>query len=175
MGVVARVGAAAVAVAVAGYLLDAPDLSPAAAGGGCVVRGVTAGPVAGFGTAQVETAAVIVAVGKRMGVPDRGRVVAVATAMQESRLRALDYGDRDSLGVFQQRPSQGWGTPAQVMDPAYAAERFYRALLATPGWPAMSVNDAAQAVQRSGFPHAYGQHEPAARAVVAAVDGARCT
>ncbi|MGH3677970.1 MAG: C40 family peptidase, partial [Mycobacterium sp.] len=102
-------------------------------------------------------------------------VVAIATAMQESTLTNLDHGDRDSVGVFQQRPSQGWGTPAQIMNPTYAATQFYQHLLTEPGWQQMSVNDAAQAVQRSGKPNAYAQHEQAARDVLAAVHGATCT
>jgi cell wall-associated NlpC family hydrolase len=101
--------------------------------------------------------------------------VAIATAMQESTLANVDHGDRDSLGLFQQRPSQGWGTPAQIMNPTYAASKFYERLLAEPGWQEMSVNDAAQAVQRSGTPNAYAQHEQAARDVLAAVHGAHCT
>lgn len=124
---------------------------------------------------QLANAAIIVAVGKQMNVPEHGQLVAIATAMQESRLRNLDHGDRDSLGLFQQRPSQGWGTPAQIMYPTYAATQFYQHLLATPDWQQMSLNDAAQAVQRSGTPNAYAQHEPAARTVLAAVHRANCT
>lgn len=124
---------------------------------------------------QLANAAVIVAVGKQMNVPEHGQLVAIATAMQESQLRNLDHGDRDSLGLFQQRPSQGWGAPAQIMNPTYATTQFYQHLLATPGWQQMSVNDAAQAVQRSGAPYAYAQHEQAARTVLAAVHGANCT
>lgn len=174
MALLVKAGVVVVAaVAVVGYLTG-----PGTAAGGagrCVVHGVSAATVAGYGAGQVGNAAVIVAVGRRLNVPEPGRVVAVAAAMQESQLRNLNYGDRDSLGLFQQRPSQGWGTPAQVRDPAYAATRFYRRLLAVPGWQQMSVTDAAQAVQRSGYPDAYARHEPAARAVVAAVGGARCT
>jgi hypothetical protein len=96
-----------------------------------------------------------------MNVPEQGWVVAIAAALQESGLHNLDYGDWDSLGLFQQRPSQGWGTPAQIMNPTYAATQFYRNLLAVPDWQQMTVNDAAQAVQRSGFPNAYAQHEQA--------------
>src|SRR5205085_4555090 len=79
------------------------------------------------------------------------------------------------LGLFQQRPSQDWGTPAQIMNPTYAATHFYQHLLAVPGWQQMSANDAAQAVQRSGTPTAYGPHEQAARDVLAAVKDASCT
>lgn len=181
VSVLGKVVLVVAAVAAVGYLTGAETgagntggVGGVGGGGRCAVRGTAGGSVAGYGPGQVGNAAVIVAVGARMGVPERGRVVAVATAMQESRLRNLDYGDRDSLGLFQQRPSQGWGTPAQVTDPTYAATRFYRGLLGVPGWQVMSVNGAAQAVQRSGLPDAYGQHEPAARAVVAAVRGARC-
>ncbi|MFJ3679851.1 C40 family peptidase [Streptomyces diastaticus] len=113
-------------------------------------------------------AATIIGVGARMGVPVRGRVIAIATALQESGLRNIAYGDRDSVGLFQQRPSQGWGTRAQILDPVYASERFYRGLLKVRGWQSMRVTDAAQAVQRSGFPEAYAKHEPRAVAIVAA-------
>jgi cell wall-associated NlpC family hydrolase len=142
----------------------------------CTVGGnSSAAGVAGYGAEQLANAAVIVEVGKQLTVPEHGQMVAIATAMQESRLRNLDHGDRDSLGLFQQRPSQGWGTPAQIMNPTYAATQFYEHLLATPGWQQMSVNDAAQAVQRSGTPNAYAQHEQAALGVLAAVHSATCT
>jgi len=131
--------------------------------------------VAGYGPDQLANAAVIAAVGKQLNVPEEGQVAALAAAMQESSLTNLDHGDRDSLGLFQQRPSQGWGTPAQIMNPTHAATQFYQHLLAVPGWQQMSVNDAAQAVQRSGTPAAYGPHEQAARNVLTAVDDARCT
>lgn len=131
--------------------------------------------VAGYGPDQLANAATIVAVGQQMNIPEQGRVVAIAAAMQESSLTNLDHGDRDSLGLFQQRPSQGWGTPAQIMNPTYAATQFYQHLLAVPGWQQMSVNAAAQAVQRSGTPNAYAQHEQTARNVLGAVHGASCT
>lgn len=143
-------------------------------GADCAPAGSTSSSAAGYGPEQMTNAAVIVAVGKRMNVPEQGWVVAIATAMQESALNNLNYGDRDSLGLFQQRPSQGWGTPAQIMDPTYAATQFYRHLLGVNGWQQMSVNDAAQTVQRSGTPNAYAQHEPAARQVVGAVQGFAC-
>lgn len=132
------------------------------------VSNCAAGAAAGLGPDQLANAATIVAVGREMGVSDRGLVVGVATAMQESTLRNLDHGDRDSLGLFQQRPSQGWGTPAQVTDPRYAARKFYDGLLKIPGWDRMPVTVAAQAVQRSGFPSAYAKWENAAAQVVAA-------
>ncbi|WP_216211136.1 C40 family peptidase [Amycolatopsis aidingensis] len=135
----------------------------------CAPTGAPTTNVAGYGPEQTGHAATIVAVGKQMHVPEYGWIIAVATAMQESGLRNLNYGDRDSLGLFQQRPSMGWGTPQQVTDPGYAATQFYNHLLKVPNWEHMSVTAAAQAVQRSAFPSAYAKHEPAARAIVAAV------
>ncbi|MET9294362.1 C40 family peptidase [Streptomyces sp. NPDC003077] len=114
---------------------------------------------------QIPNARTIVATGISLGVPPRGQIVALATAMQESRLRNLNYGDRDSLGIFQQRPSQGWGTAQQVRDPVYASERFYKALLKVHGWHQLSVTQAAQAVQNSGYPGAYAQWEKLATAL----------
>lgn len=140
----------------------------------CTTTGAPTGGSSGYSAEQMANAATIVAVGKQMQVPEQGLVIAIATAMQESTLRNLDYGDRDSLGLFQQRPSQGWGAPAQLMDPTYAATTFYRHLLDVPGWQQMSLNDAAQTVQRSRTPNAYGKHAPSARAVAAAVGGATC-
>jgi hypothetical protein len=122
---------------------------------------------------QAATAATIVRVGRAMGIPDRGIVVAVAAARQESGLRNLDHGDRDSLGVFQQRAS--WGSVAQRMDPEWAAGAFYRALQRVPGWQAMTVTQAAQAVQVSAYPGAYARWEPLAVAVVGGQPAADCT
>ncbi len=122
---------------------------------------------------QTAHAATIVAVGARLDVPRYGWVVAVATVMQESGLRNLGHlgerNDHDSLGLFQQRPSQGWGTPAQVMDPTYAATAFYVTLLRVPGWESMLLTQAAQAVQRSAYPTAYAKWEPDARTLVTEV------
>jgi hypothetical protein len=133
-------------------------------------RGCAGFPWVGpYGPDQIRNAAVILAVGDQFGVGTQGEVIAIATAMQESGLVNVDYGDRDSLGLFQQRPSQGWGTPAQVRDPVYAATRFYRALIAVPGWQSLPVTVAAQRVQRSGFPLAYAKHEALARAIVGAI------
>jgi cell wall-associated NlpC family hydrolase len=118
---------------------------------------------------QVANAAVIIEVGRQMGVPAWGQVIAVAAAMQESSLTNLPGGDRDSVGLFQQRPSQGWGTPAALRDPAYAASRFYQALLAVPGWQQMPVTEAAQRVQHSAFPFAYERWSAEAITLVNAV------
>jgi hypothetical protein len=130
-----------------------------ACGGGSGSTSRTLGGDAPVSEEQRRNAAVIVAVGKQMQVPDRGLWVALATAMQESTLRNINYGDRDSLGLFQQRPSQGWGSPAQVTDPGYAATRFYERLLLVPGWEQMPLWEAAQTVQRSAFPTAYSKWE----------------
>jgi murein DD-endopeptidase MepM/ murein hydrolase activator NlpD len=135
--------------------------------------GALPSPSGGWSAVQIANATTIVAVGARMRVPAGGWVVAVATAMQESGLHNLgDLGsrnDHDSLGLFQQRPSQGWGTPEQVMDPVYAATSFYQKLLSIPGWQQMPVTVAAQRVQRSAYPDAYARWEPQARALVAQV------
>jgi hypothetical protein len=106
---------------------------------------------------QIGNARTIAQVGYQRGLPDRAVVIALATAMQESRLRNLDYGDRDSLGLFQQRPSQGWGTPEQVQDPVHAAGEFYDHLVQIPDWQTGELTLVADAVQRSAFPFAYGK------------------
>jgi hypothetical protein len=120
---------------------------------------------------QASNAATITAVGTTMGLPAHAATIALATAMQESKLVNLPGGDRDSIGLFQQRPSQGWGTPAQVSDPIYAATAFYKRLAALPNWENLPVTDAAQQVQRSGAPEAYAQWEPLARAAASALTG----
>ncbi|MEW1599401.1 NlpC/P60 family protein [Streptomyces sp. NPDC093808] len=118
---------------------------------------------------QVPNAATIVAAGLSLDVPKKGQIIALATAMQESRLRNLNYGDRDSLGLFQQRPSQGWGSAQQIRDPVYASEQFYKHLLKVDGWQQMTVTQAAQAVQKSGLPDAYAQWENLATALQGAI------
>ncbi len=133
--------------------------------------------VAGFGRGstpggdddQLYNSAVIISVGSARGLSRRDQTIAIMTAIQESGLRNLDYGDRDSLGLFQQRPSMNWGTPEQVRDPVYAAGKFYDALLGITDRDSMSMNDVAQAVQRSGHPDAYGPHEAEATQIVDAI------
>lgn len=115
---------------------------------------------------QLANARLIVAIGSRRGVPSEGQVIAVAAALQESRLRNLRGGDRDSIGLFQQRPSQGWGTPRQLSDPAYQTQKFYDKLLTIEGWREMRITEAAQAVQVSAYPEAYAKHGPAATRLV---------
>ncbi|WP_398859997.1 C40 family peptidase [Streptomyces chengmaiensis] len=118
---------------------------------------------------QIPNAKVIVATGVQTKISARGQVIALATALQESGLRNLDHGDRDSLGLFQQRPSQGWGTRAQIMDPVYASTKFYKALKSVKDWESMPLTVAAQKVQKSGLPDAYAKHEPLATALQQAI------
>ncbi|MFE2126749.1 MULTISPECIES: hypothetical protein [Streptomyces] len=120
---------------------------------------------------QAANAATIAAVGIAKGLPDRAVTIALATAMQESALRNLDHGDRDSLGLFQQRPSMGWGTPEQITDPVYSAGIFYDHLVDVPGYSRLPLTVAAQKVQRSGYPQAYAKHEPDATVLTAAFAG----
>ncbi|MFD6152973.1 C40 family peptidase [Streptomyces sp. NPDC060243] len=118
---------------------------------------------------QIPNAERIVATGISLGVPARGQVIALAVALQESGLRNLAYGDRDSVGLFQQRPSQGWGTAEEIRDPVHAATRFYEALREVDGWQSLSLTQAAQAVQRSALPDAYAKWEDLALALQTAL------
>ena len=144
--------------------------------GGAAAPGAPAGPRPPSGgtitplTAEMRThAATIVRVGRELGVPTYGIVIALATAMQESSLRNLSWGDRDSVGLFQQRPSSGWGTAAELQIPSHAAKLFYvgrsgytRGLLDIPGWQSMTLTRAAQAVQISAYPDYYAKWEASA-------------
>jgi len=120
---------------------------------------------------QADNAALIAAISVQRGLPARAATIGIATALQESKLVNVTHGDRDSLGLFQQRPSQGWGTAAQVVDPVHATNAFYDALVKVPGYETMTITAAAQAVQRSAFPEAYAQHETQARAWASALTG----
>ncbi|MBB2938153.1 hypothetical protein FHX82_005229 [Amycolatopsis bartoniae] len=120
---------------------------------------------------QAQNAATIAGVGIRVGMPAHAVTVALATALQESKLQNLTGGDRDSAGLFQQRPSQGWGTYEEVTDPVHAATAFYQRLKALPGWAQLPVTEAAQEVQHSGAPDAYAQWEDEARALASALTG----
>ncbi|MFF8830266.1 hypothetical protein [Streptomyces sp. NPDC015131] len=124
-----------------------------------------------FTPEQASNAATISAVGTSRGMPERAVTIALATALQESALRNIRYGDRDSLGLFQQRPSQGWGTEAQILDPVFSAGKFYDHLAEVPGYSRLPLTVAAQRVQRSGFPQAYAKHEPDAALLAAALTG----
>ena len=145
--VLALVGALGVVIAVSSIHGSLPHLGPE-----CTVR--ADGEVT-LDSVQMANAATITAVGVRRKMPERAVVIALATALQESKLENRDHGDRDSLGLFQQRPSQGWGTAEKIQDPRYAADRFYSALKKVKGWKKLRVTEAAQKVQRSAYPNAY--------------------
>jgi hypothetical protein len=156
---IALVGSALV-LAVAGYVAfggarrgPAPAASPPPPG--CQAgTGVAAIPLA---VDQAGMAATIAGVAARYRLPRQAVTIALAAAMQESQLQNLDYGDRDSVGVFQQRPSQGWGTTAELEDPVYATTKFFAALVRVPGYTKMPVDQAAQDVQHSADGQAYEQ------------------
>ncbi|GGN82698.1 hypothetical protein GCM10011579_070670 [Streptomyces albiflavescens] len=136
-----------------------------------VVSGKGDGASYEFTPEQAVNAATISAVGTSRGMSERAVTIALATALQESGLRNIRHGDRDSLGLFQQRPSQGWGTTKQIMDPTYAAGVFYEHLAKVPGYSRLPLTVAAQRVQRSGYPQAYAKHEPDATLLAAALTG----
>jgi hypothetical protein len=142
-----------------------------ALGGGCAGDGGTGGGAAQVGSRswsaeQTANAQTIVQVAIERGLPRRAAVIAVSTAIVESTLRNVRYGDRDSLGLFQQRPSQGWGAPRELLNPVLAAGKFYDALVGIPRWAVRPPGSAAQAVQRSAFPERYAPAEPDAAALV---------
>ncbi|MEU9630909.1 heavy metal transporter [Streptomyces luteogriseus] len=158
-------------LAVAGYLV-VQYITGGSGGPGCkVVSGKGDGASYAFTPEQAVNAATITAVGTARGLPERAVTIALATALQESALRNIRHGDRDSLGLFQQRPSQGWGTPKEIMDPTYSAGEFYDHLVKVPGYTRLPLTVAAQRVQRSGFPQAYAKHEPDAALLAAALTG----
>ncbi|MFC8871864.1 heavy metal transporter [Streptomyces sp. NPDC057148] len=167
-----RSGAAfVVLLSVAGYVTVQYVTGGGGAPGCKVVSAEDGGATYEFTPEQAVNAAAITAVGTARDLPERAVTIALATALQESTLRNIDHGDRDSLGLFQQRPSQGWGTPEEIMDPAYSAGMFYDHLVEVPGYTRLPLTVAAQRVQRSGFPDAYAKHEPDATLLAAALTG----
>ncbi|MDG4862150.1 heavy metal transporter, partial [Streptomyces sp. T-3] len=171
-GRIIRIAAALVVLlAVAGYLVVQYEGGGKRAPRCTVVSAAGDGATYEMSTQQAVNAATISAVGTSRGMPERAVTIALATALQESGLRNIRHGDRDSLGLFQQRPSQGWGTTEQIMDPVYAAEKFYEHLDKVPGYSRLPLTVAAQRVQRSGFPQAYAKHEPDASLLAAAMTG----
>jgi len=164
-------------VGVIAMLFASATGDPGANGGAglalCSSQLVGLGSVGDLDADQLANARTIIEVGRALQVPDRGVVIALATAKQESDLRNIPYGDRDSVGLFQQRPSTGWGTAAELTTPQIAARKFYTALLQVPGWQSMALTVAAQEVQRSAFPTAYARWEALATAVVTAAGGGR--
>jgi hypothetical protein len=137
----------------------------------CQVIGETTGVSYTMDPEQLLNASIIADLAMRRALPQQAVIVALATTLQESKLRNLDYGDRDSVGLFQQRPSQGWGPKDKLLDPVYASGKFYDALLKVQGWQSLPVAAAAQAVQRSGFPDAYASWQQRATAMAAALTG----
>ena len=137
--------------------------------GSSTCRAVASTYTATFNPDQTANAATITGIGTRRGLPARAATIALATAIQESKLENIDYGDRDSVGLFQQRPSQGWGTPEQLQDPVYAAGKFFDHLVEVPGWETGRLTEVAQTVQRSGFPEAYQQWEAMATTLAGAL------
>jgi len=120
---------------------------------------------------QSKYASIIAGLSVRRGLPARAASIALTTAYQESDIYNLDYGDRDSLGLFQQRPSQGWGSKKQIMDPYYSTGAFYDALVKIKNWQRRDITEVAQAVQISGYPDAYRDHEADGRALASALTG----
>jgi hypothetical protein len=139
-------------------------------GTGCIVHGGEFDVPLSAG--QASLAATIAGVADHRALPVRAVTIAYATALQESHLANLPYGDRDSVGIFQQRPSQGWGTRRQLLDPVYASARFFAALVAIPGYLRLPVYRAAQDVQRSADGSAYGQYAPQGAVMASGFSGA---
>ncbi|MGC4798380.1 hypothetical protein ACLQ3H_30255 [Micromonospora saelicesensis] len=119
---------------------------------------------------QTANVKAIIAATKKAGLPERAAVISIATSLQESKLENLghlgDRNDHDSLGLFQQRPSSGWGTPEQITDPEYSTTSFLKGLKQVDGWQDMALTDAAQTVQVSAYPDAYAQWEQQAADLV---------
>ena len=134
-------------------------------------RAVALGNEVSFTPEQSANAATITAIALKRGLSARAATIANATAIQESKLRNIRFGDRDSLGLFQQRPSQGWGTPAQILDPVYATNKFYDALIKIDGYQGMEITKVAQEVQRSAAPLAYADHEQEGRVLASTLAG----
>jgi hypothetical protein len=138
---------------------------------GCTVAALAGSGAYSLTPDQAQNAAIIAAVALRKGMVDHAVTIALAASLQETQLRNLPYGDRDSVGLFQQRPSQGWGATAQILDPNYAASAFYDHLALVSGWQTMAVTTAAQLVQHSAAPDAYAAWEPEARSLASALTG----
>jgi hypothetical protein len=124
-----------------------------------------------FDPEQTANAALISALAVKRRLPPRAATIALTTAFQESKIRNLRYGDRDSLGLFQQRPSQGWGTEKQILDMVHATNAFYDALVKFRGYESADITTIAQRVQRSGFPEAYRDHEGQGRVLASTLTG----
>lgn len=139
--------------------------------GGPRCQATALGNTVDFDPSQTGYAATITGLAVKRGLPPRAATIALATAIQESKLRNLRYGDRDSLGLFQQRPSQGWGTEEQILDPVHATNAFYDALVKIKGYEQMEITKVAQEVQKSAYPEAYADHEQEGRVLASTISG----
>jgi hypothetical protein len=120
---------------------------------------------------QAHYASIIVGLSVKRGLPPRAASIALATAYQETGIRNLNYGDRDSVGLFQQRPSQGWGSAKELLDPYYSTGKFYDALVKIDDWQNADITEVAQKIQRSSYPDAYRDHEADARVLASVMTG----
>ncbi|MGE5288359.1 MAG: hypothetical protein ACM3ML_14415 [Micromonosporaceae bacterium] len=166
---IAAIAAASALVLGIGGLVFSRHAKPFLIGEGCRVR--VFGQAIELDAEQAAVAATIAGVSYRRGMPKAAVTVAYATALQESKMHNVRYGDRDSVGIFQQRPSEGWGTRRDLMDPVYATSKFFAALGKVPGYMNMPVYRAAQAVQHSADGTAYGQYEQVAGLMSTAFTG----
>ena len=164
LGVVVLLGGA---VVLGGRVLD--RVGPLLSSEGCEVE--VDGHSVSLTLEQAENVALMAAISVQRGMPARAASIAIATSTQESKLYNIEHGDRDSLGLFQQRPSQGWGTREEILNPYYSINAFYDALARVDGYESMEITEAAQLVQRSAFPDAYADHEQDARALASALTG----
>jgi hypothetical protein len=165
IGAVVALGAVATTL----FLVDRGGVPTILDTSGCTVE--VDGHTVEIDLEQAENAALITAVSIERGLPARAASIALATAFQESKLYNIEFGDRDSVGLFQQRPSQGWGSVDELMDPVFATNAFYDALAKVDGYREMEITQAAQAVQRSAYPSAYADHEQDGRALASALTG----
>jgi hypothetical protein len=165
------IGAIVVSVVAATLAWKQLYVSNRAVASACTVASPAGKPTFQLSPEQAQNAAIIAGVALKEGLPDHAVTVALATSLQESRLKDLTYGDLDSVGLFQQRPSQGWGTRTQLLDPVYATTAFYDRLTKVNGWSSLSVTEAAQSVQLSAAPTAYAQWDAEARVLAIALTG----
>lgn len=169
LGKVVALGTAGVLVFVGVGVLVERGVGPLIRSQGCTAE--VDGLTVELTQEQAENAALITGIAIQRGLPARAASIALATAYQESEILNIEHGDRDSVGLFQQRPSQGWGTVEEILDPVYSTHAFYDELLTVDGYETMAITEAAQAVQRSAFPDAYADHEADARALASALTG----
>ncbi len=169
LGKVIAVGVAALLVFVGVGVLVDRGVGPLSRSPGCTAE--VDGVIVELTQEQAENAALITGISIQRGLPARAASIALATAYQESKILNIEHGDRDSIGLFQQRPSQGWGSIQEILDPVYSTHAFYDALVRVEGYETMEITEAAQAVQRSAYPDAYADHEEDARVIASALTG----